>query len=168
MFEKLKAQKYLYQIEEDVKSCSQQIPIFNENRDFVEFEFIFFFYFIYDYRIYHKLKPELRKAICDIFVDGLCNIRKSSLSKQALDELFDNRMKAFYTFIQESKTVADFLDLASDYMNVLLTISIDENGYANGSLGDLPKIKEAIKPDIFTALIREALSLQSWTVLYSR
>ena len=165
MFEKIKARKYIHQIEEAVKDCAQQIPIFNENRDFVEFEFMFFFDFVYDYRVYHKLKPELRKAISDIFVDGLCNIRKSSLSKRALDELFDNRMKAFFAFIQESKTVADFFDIASDYMNVLLTISIDENGYANGSLDDLPTIKEAIKPDIYTALIKDALALQSWIVL---
>ena len=165
MLEKLKAQKYMHQIEEDVKSCAQQIPIFNNNRNFVEFEFMFFFYFVYDYRVYHKLKPELRKAISDIFIERLHSIRMSSLPRQSLDGLFDNRMGTYCDFIQRSKTVADFLDLSSDYLNVLLTVSIDENGYATGALNDLPKIKEAIKPDIFTTLIREALSLQSWTIL---
>ncbi|MDO9566697.1 MAG: hypothetical protein Q7J15_08155 [Candidatus Desulfaltia sp.] len=165
MFEKVKAQKYLSQIEKDVKSCSQQIPIFNENRDFVEFEFMFFFYFVYDYRVYHKLKPVLRKAISDLFIENLHTIRESSLPRQSLDGMFDNRMSAFIGFIQRSKTVADFLDLSSDYLNVLLTVSIDENGYATGAVSDLPKIKKGIKPDIFTALIREALSLQSWTIL---
>ena len=165
MFEKLKAQKYIYQIEEDVKSCAQQIPIFNENRDFVDFEFMFFFYFVYDYRVYHKLKPVLRKAISDLFIEKLHSIRRSSLSKQSLDGMFNNRISAFFNFIQRSKTVADFLDLSSDYLNILLTVSIDENGYATGDLDNLPKIKEAIKPDIFTTLIRDALSLQSWTVL---
>lgn len=165
MFKKLEAKKYIHQIEEDVKSCAQQIPIFNENRDFVELEFLFFFYFVYDYRVYHKLQPELRKAISDIFIEKLHNIRMSSLSKQSLDGLFDNRLNAYFTFIQKSRTVADFLDLSSDYLNVLLTISIDENGYATGNLSDLPKIKESIKPNVFTTLIRDALSLQSWTVL---
>ncbi len=188
MFETVKAKKYIRQIEKAAKSSARSIvatvllrpasteevagdsmhcigSFFNENREFVEFEFMFFFYFVYDYRVYHKLKPELRKAICDLFADKLCNIRKSSLSNKAFDELFDNRMDAFLAFIQESKTVGDFLDMASDYMNALLTISIDENGYANGSLGDLPTIKGAIKPNIFTTLIKKALSLHSHTLL---
>lgn len=165
MFETTKARKYMRQIEDAAKDSARHSPIFNENRDFVEFEFLFFFHFVYDYRIYHKLKPELRKAIGDIFVDELYNTRKHSISKRDLDELFDNRTKAFFTFMQESKTMGDFIDMASDYMNVLLTISIDENGYANGSLGDLPTIKAAVKPNIFTALIRDALLLHSWTTL---
>jgi len=188
MFEKIKARKYICQIEEAVKNSVQNIKttvpfrpastqevtedsahyigsFFNENRNFIEFEFMLFFYFVYDYRMYHKLKPELRKAICDLFVDKLSNIRKPNLSERDLDALFDNRMQAFSTFIQQAETVGDFLDMTSDYMNTLLTISIDENGYANGNLEDLPAIKSVITPHIFTALIKQTLLLHSSMLL---
>ena len=165
MLEKLKARQYLNQLYGAVESSSNAIPIFNENRDFVEFEFMFYFFFLFDYRFYHKMKSTLRKTINDIFIGRILEIRKSNFSISELDRLFDNRMEAYLTFMNESKKVSDFLDKASDYINAMLTISIDENGYTDGNLNQLQRIKEMIQPNIFTDLIRQTLSLNSGTML---
>ena len=165
MFEKLKAKQHLSQLYGAVESSTNAIPIFNENRDFVEFEFMFYFFFVFDYKFYHKMETTLRKNINDIFIGRILEIRKSNLSISELNRLFDNRMEAYFNFIKESKTVADFLDKASDYINAMLTVSIDENGYADGNLNQLQKIKELIKPNIFTELIRQTLSLNSGMIL---
>lgn len=165
MFENIKAKQYLAQINKAVEGSSRDIPIFNENRDFVEFELMFYFSFVYDYKIYHKMTPTLRNAINKLFIGEILEVRKPNLAKAELERLFDNRMEAYFTFVKQSKKVADFLHRASDYINAMLTISIDENGYADGNRNHLHKIKEVIRPNIHTESIEQTLSLNSGVLL---
>ena len=165
MLDKIKAKKYVRELIGIAKNSATRIPILNENRDFVEFELMFYFYFVYDYKVYHGLDSALRKAISDLFIEYIYNPRKGSLSRSEFDGFYDNRIGAYFTFVKQSEKKGEFIDRASDYINAMITISINENGYAYGSLDALPEIKKEIVPNIFTKFIYNELCMSSLLII---
>jgi hypothetical protein len=132
------------------------------DRDFAIFELSFYYFFIYDYKVFHKLAPKLRKAIADAFLKRVFSTRKRNFpGLAALDEFFDNRMQAYFAFRKETEKVGAFVSKASDYISALLTKAIANNGYAYGRLSDVPEIKKNMDSDNYTDLIRQTLMVDS-------
>jgi hypothetical protein len=72
---------------------------------------------------------------------------------------------AYFAFMKEAKTIGNFIARCADYMNVMITISIKDNGYANGNLNDLAEMKKVSSVDIFTELIKMSLTVNTSMIL---
>lgn len=161
MLKKGRARRELQEVFERAVAASRSLPIFNENRDFVEFEFEFLFYFLFDYYRFANHSRSFRRLIQDMFLDHVDSERKGNFHEQELDVMFDNRIQAYFHMVQNAETVGQFVKPAADYMNVLLTTSIDNNGYSWGDPKDLPAMKQVQRRNVFTNLIEKAVVLNS-------
>lgn len=174
MFERVRAAKYINQIDARTETSLADMShgfitfahgVVCPDRDFAALELSFYYFFLYDYRILHKLSPRLREAAADVFSDRLMKHRKATFADRDLAELFDNRMQAYWRFMKDAKKVGDFTSKSSDYINVLLSISIDQAAYARGRLEDIAEMRKTISPDLYTDLIHDTLVLNSWALL---
>jgi|GEM_PF-982525 len=175
MFESVKANRYTSEVIALAESSAAEVcnlfaaithGTILTDRDLATFEFSFYYFFVYDYKVFHKLSPRLRRAIGDNFVKRVFVPRRGNFSGlKATDEFFDNRMQAYTQFMEEAEKIGAFVSKAADYINVLVTRGVADNGYAYGRLLDLPQIRKGIEPDRYTDLIKQTLTLNSSLLL---
>jgi hypothetical protein len=124
MFEKQKASKEvdrIFEMAEATATLPMPFPTYNSN---VRFELLFLFFFLLDYRKFINLDQSLRSKILDVFIERVAAGLTGGGTKAA-DALYDQRIGVYYAIMQRTKTVGDFLEPASDYIELLALYASD-------------------------------------------
>ena len=161
MFEKAKIKREIDSLFILIKKCSSHLPIYNSNRDFSEFVFSFYCLFIIDYTSFINYPEKRRGQLVDKFLHRIMKIRDGNFTWESINYYYTNYINAFFHFINTSNTKGEFYEKSSNYMNAMLTVSIDSTGYAYGKLEDLDDMLKTIKPNIYTKFIEESIVLNT-------
>jgi len=139
------------------------------DRNFLKFELLFFYYFVYDYTLFHKLDDQLRLKIMTKFLENVQSFWPDEFHDiNILDPFYETRIYTYFGIIQETKSFENFIDKSSEYINIILSYSMENNVF---TCHNFELAKKELKPkilfflDLYTDELKEILGQTSYSMM---